>query len=466
MLSTYLAHLTEAFYGFGMGLGGDGVAKLLALAFGMGAVLAVFAIARRLAGAEAGMWGAILFGTTPIVHLLSTAAYADVSEAFFLASSVLALIRIRDRAPGGSFLVCAGLAGAAVGAKLPALFAAPVIAILAVVELFRRRKAAPAAAIALAGGAVSAVAVVPWYAVNFAFTGSPIYPIPSRFFPGRGLSDAMIVYRHFGLDRSWKSALAMVPALTFSTRRFGEGLVTGALGLVVPLALLVVVALAVGGRQARLAALVAISLAIGWFASLQYGRYMVPLFSIAIPAIVAVCPWRPIRLRRLVRAAFFAGIVGQALVIPVQYWMVPERFPLALAIGGESRRTFLSTVVPPYAAIEWLNGVVGPGEKVAAYHVGGVRFYCRAPMGGWDDTLELRYLPMSDPGAMERGLEAEGYRWVLSKVPRAEDVSRTWEDFLSTHARLVTVRNGFRVHRLSWGAPKAGEGGGSAAVPR
>jgi hypothetical protein len=38
----YLAHLTEAFYGFGMGLGGDGVAKLLALAFGMACLRGVF----------------------------------------------------------------------------------------------------------------------------------------------------------------------------------------------------------------------------------------------------------------------------------------------------------------------------------------------------------------------------------------------------------------------------------------
>ena len=454
-LAMYLAHLTEAFYGFGMGLGGDGVAKLLALAFGMAAVIAVGAIARRLAGPEAGMWAAILFGSTPIVHSLSTAAYADVSEGFFLAASVLALLRIRDRASGASFLLCAGLAGAAGGVKLTALFAAPVIALLAILELSRRRRGASMVAIVAAGGAATAFALLPWYAVNFAFTGSPTYPIPNPLFPGRGISDAMGVYKFFGLGRSWKSALAMVPALTFSPRRFGEALVAGEIGLVVLLAVLLVVALAAGRRPTRIVAAIALALFAGWWGSVQYGRYLVPAISIAIPAIFAIFPWRSFRLRPVLRAAVFSGIVAQSLVIPVQYWMLAERFPLALAFG-QSRRTFLSTVIGPYAAVEWLNGAVGPGEKVAAFRVGGVRFYCRAPMSGWNDTVDLRYVPVSDPAAIERGLEAGGYRWVLSRVPRPGDVSPSWEDFLARHARLAVVRNGFRVHRLTWGAAPAG----------
>ena len=442
----YLAHLTEAFYGFGMGLGGDGVPKLLALAIGAAAAATVVAIGRKLAGTEAGTWAGLLFVSTPLVHALAATAQNDVAVSFFVAAAVLALLRIRAEKTAGGFVLCGGLAGAAVGAKLTALFAAPAIAALAVIELRRRQDARPGRTVIL-GGAAAIVALAPWYAVNYALTGSPIYPISSRLFPGKGVSDATKVLGRFGLGHSWKSAATIVLFLTYRTARFGEGLAAGAVGIAALLAALLVFGIVTGSRSVRIVSAIALLFSACWFGSFQYARYLLPAVALALPAALAVCPWRAGPSRRLLRTALSVTIFAQALVVPLQHWNIAGRFPLEVAFGRESRREFLERVVGPYRALEWLNGAVAPGEKIAVYGMVGLRYYCRAPMGSTIDTPELRGIfGRFDTGATARALDANAYRWLMLRTnPPA---GRPVDIFLREYGQLAHEENGFRVFRL------------------
>jgi len=444
----YLAHLTEAFYGFGMGLGGGGVPKLLALSIGAAAVSAVVAIAKKLAGAETGIWAGLLFASTPLVHALAATAQNDLSVSFLVAASVLALLRIRTERTAAGFVLCGGLAGAAGGAKLTALFAAPAIALLAAIELRHRRETDSGRSV-IFGGAAAIAALAPWYAVNYALTGSPIYPLPSRLFPGKWAPDATRVFAQFGLGHSWKSAATIVPLLTLRTGRFGEAHPAGALGIAVLLAPLLVLGVVAGGRNVRIVSAIALAFAACWWASFQYARYLLPAVTLAVPAALAVCPWRHRPSRRLLRAALSAGVAAQALVIPAQYWNIRGRFPVAVACGRESRRDFLERVVGPYRVLEWLNGAVAPGEKVAVYGMVGIRYYCRAPMGSTIETPELRGIfDRSDTRAIARALDANAYRWLILRAKPAAVPPRGVDIFLHDHGRLRHEENGYRVFRI------------------
>jgi hypothetical protein len=432
----YLAHLTEAFFGFGMGLGGGGVPKLLALATGSVATLAVMAIGRRLAGPEAGIWSALLFAATPLVHWSAATAYGDLGVTMLLAASVLALLRIRSERTSAGFVLCAWLAGSAAGAKLNALFSAPVLAFAAVLELRARSRGRSKVAIFLCGGVAAFLAIASWHAVSYAFTGSPLYPIGVGDLGGKDAADAANPYARFGIGHSWKSAAMTIPTLTFRTGRFGEALPEGALGLVVLLVVLLAVALAFGRRPTRIVAAIALAHAACWWATRQYGRYLVPAIALALPAILAVCPWRRLAPRRLLRIALSAGVLAQALVIPVEYWNIPERFPLAVASGGESSRHFLERVLPPYRALEWLNGAVKPGEKVAAFGVEGIRYYCRVPMGCANDTKDLgRIVTLTDPEEIGRRLDAGGYGWLIRRAGPDAGLPADFVYFASTADR-------------------------------
>ena len=444
----YLAHLTEAFYGFGMGLGGDGVPKLLALSVGAAAASAVVAIARKLAGAEAGVWAGLLFVSTPLVHALAATAQNDLAVSFLAAASVLALLRIRTEKTAAGFVLCGGLAGAAVGAKLTALFAAPAIALLAVIELRHRANGRLARAV-IFSGAAAIVALAPWYAVNYALAGSPIYPLPSRFFPGKGVPDATKVFAQFGLGHSWKSAATIVPLLTLRTGLFGEAHPAGALGIAVLLPALLVLGVVVGGRNVRIVSAIALAFAACWWASFQYARYLLPAVTLTLPAALAVFPWRHASSRRLLRAALTAGIAAQALVVPEQYWNIRGRFPLRVAFGRESRREFLERVIGPYRVLEWLNGSVAPGEKVAVYGMVGIRYYCRAPMGSTIETPELRGIfDRSDTRAIARALDGNAYRWLVLRSKPATIPPRPVDIFLHDYGQPRHEENGYRVFRL------------------
>jgi len=462
----YLAHLTESFFGFGMGVGGGGVPKLLALAIGGIAALTVLAIGRRIAGPEAGIWSALLFIATPLVHWLAATAYVDLGVTMLLAASVLALLRIRSERTSGGFVLCAWLAGSAAGAKLNAAFSAPVLAFFAIRELRARNCGRAKLAVFACGGVAAVLAFAPWQAVSYAFTGSPLYPIGLGDLGGGDASNFRSPYALFGIGHSWKSAAMTIPMLTFRTGRFGEALPDGALGLIVPLVVLLAAAFAFGPRPTRIVAAIALAHAAFWWATRQYARYLIPAVALALPAVLAACPWRRPALRRVLRAVLPAAILAQALVIPVGYWQIPERFPLAVACGVESSRQFLERVLAPYRALEWVNAAAQPGEKVAAFDVGGIRYYCRNPMGCANDTKDLgEIVALTDPGDVGRRLDAGGYRWLIRKE-RAPAGMPGLDAFLLAHGPPRYEARGIRVFRLAGGTVLGPPGASASSAVR
>ena len=148
-----------------MALGGADryVALVQATAY-VALVLGVIGVARglRLARSEALVAG-LLVGTLPVIALQASTAQNDLLVASFVVAAVVFLL---DRYAGAAPWLAGAATGLAVGTKLTALIAIPLLLVVAFV-VWPERKAAR-----LAGVVLGAAAGSYWYVVNWAQTGS------------------------------------------------------------------------------------------------------------------------------------------------------------------------------------------------------------------------------------------------------------------------------------------------------
>lgn len=139
----------------------DRFVTLVALTAYCVTTLAVFGIARRLLiEARAALLGALAFATLPVIVLQASGALNDLVVAAFLCTCVYFLLGDR---PADIALTALAL-GLALGTKLTAAIALPILVLIAVFA----RKSPRTLALA---GAVALVVASGWYIVNFVETG-------------------------------------------------------------------------------------------------------------------------------------------------------------------------------------------------------------------------------------------------------------------------------------------------------
>jgi len=173
-------------YLLGLALGGgDGAAKLVHFALGIGSVGAAAFLGGRLGGRTAAGWAAACFAATPMLATQMTKANADLGVVLPAAAGAWWLAGPRR----GSSLAMAGLLfGCAAASKLTGGYA--LCAGLAVaVALGTRAKPTRVSAAAILVAA-AAVPLVPWLAKAWLAAGNPVHPFLSRWLGGVGWTAA------------------------------------------------------------------------------------------------------------------------------------------------------------------------------------------------------------------------------------------------------------------------------------
>jgi len=139
--------------------------------------LLLFGFARRLVSARAGLYAALFYGATAIIHRISPMGYNDLPMALFVVGSVYAAARFALR-PGVGWAVLAGvLTGFGAGCKFTALpYALPPVLLLIVVPLLLRRDWRRLLGGAAATLACAALVILPWPLRSALETRNPFYP--------------------------------------------------------------------------------------------------------------------------------------------------------------------------------------------------------------------------------------------------------------------------------------------------
>ena len=423
------AFTAEMWYTAGLMLGGVPLAKWFHFSCAVGTCLAIYALGRRHLGATTGVWGAVLFASTPLVFWEAGTAYADLATAFFatltvaaLANALSALRLDGSKAPPSAakpplfstpwLALSAALMGLTLSTKATALSLLALLALGLVFVLVRVEKQ-PWGSGLRAGVAWATLALVvgsPWYIKSAVLTGNPVYPFYSQFFGGRYWNPVNAAAydqsnADFGMGHApdklllapWNLTMFLTPGRplppraeaplkqSFNDRQFPTMLLTpvllGALffpvfGLHAP-------------RRVKALALYALGGGLFWFATAQHVRYLLPI----LPVLCLLAAWA---LAQAIAARWRAGYALAALgvgslVLSLDIAVNIMRAQGPVALGLTSRAAYLNAREPTYPAMAFINTHLPADAKLVFYGCP-LGFYCDRPYL-WGEALHSAYIP-------------------------------------------------------------------------
>jgi hypothetical protein len=173
--------------------GNDIIPNFIHMGFGIGTAFLIYHYFNKKIGLLAGLLGAAIFISTPIIVRMSTTAYVDLGLVFFTTASVLAFIRWRDKEyKEHRWLFISAIAmGFALGTKYNALIVWFFLT-LAIVFVYSRDTGKQWNAIKY--GAfffiISLIIFSPWLIKNMILTCNPLYPLFKNVFNNNMANDS------------------------------------------------------------------------------------------------------------------------------------------------------------------------------------------------------------------------------------------------------------------------------------
>ncbi len=378
--------LVHAIFAGQYAVGGAIAARLWHLGVVLALLLGVGELGDARFGAGRGLVPAVIVATSYSFAHEAGLAYNDLPAALWLMLGVEAALS-GLAAPAGLFL------GLALAAKYTA---APAAAAAGLVLLVRTPRRPHAFFMAAAAGVVP---LAPWWIRNVSEGLHPLFPYAG--WPA--VEGFVFVYpEKYGIGHTWVDALRLPLDVLFRSRvdsfAFLGQLSWGWL------------ALAVGAlwtarkdRDARLLLAVAGAGFLGWGASAQVMRYLLPLAGVAALA-GAASSWRVLAL-----------VLGVASLPRNAAPLAEEtRDRLAVVFGAEDEEAFLHRELPAWGALRYLRDHVPAREPVALLY-SWQGYYLRQPylLGSVEDHTPTRqWLASHGDGALH-ALYERGVRWLL-----------------------------------------------------
>lgn len=399
-------------------LGGEGAARMWHLGLAAALPLAAGELGEARFGAGRGLVPAlVLVGSYTYAHEAGL-AYNDVPAAWWLLMGVEAALGAAA-APTGLFL---GLALAAKYTTAPAAAAAGLV-------LLAR---APDRPRAFALAALTGLAVLaPWWARNVASGLHPLFPYAGW----SAVEGFRFVYpEKYGIGHTWVDALRLPLDVLFRARidsfAFLGQLSWGWLGLGLGLTWA-----ALRERDARALLLVTAVAFVGWGASAQVLRYLLPLAGVAVMAgAAAPLRWPTVLLWCLSLPQNAAPLYVEAAA------------RAAVVTGEESREAYLDRELAAWGALRYLREHAPADQRVAllyAWH----GYYVRQPylLGSVEDHTPTRQWIAEHGDAALHALAERGVRWLLVGDLRFLRKSYTFLPEADWRAQFVEPRERLRT---------------------
>lgn len=394
---------------FGLVLGSNRIALGLLCAGALLTAAMLFLIARRLMSSPWAWACAVAFLLTPMVLWQGSVSGApDIWMGFFCGLAVLALVHALESRRTGWFVLAGVFAGAVGGAKYTGWFAVAGFVLMTWVETRSAKRMFLFGTCALLAGSLPLLR-------NFVATGDPFFPFLIQMFGGHPVPS----YTFSAIAKDVKSPLyglslphllAFPFQVTLDGRMYGYGQLFGPLVLsFVPLLLFV------PWRKtlARVAGAVGLTVFAGIAVLSQYGRFLLPVYPLALVLAIAGAyeaarrGWRLVRVGCVATLAFF-------LLFSVGADLVYARDFLPVAIGRQSRKVFLEKMAPDYRVVEFINHELhGRRGKVMIFfrHV----YYLQVAFvyGNPADSMQTGAVANQGPAQLLSLLRRLNVRWIV-----------------------------------------------------
>jgi 4-amino-4-deoxy-L-arabinose transferase-like glycosyltransferase len=428
--------LGHALFTLGFVLGGQPLPTLFHFTFGLVTTGLVFSMARRLAGPVAGWVAAVGFASMPLVTWEAGTALIDLFVTGYTFACMYALLRWWQDDQAEWLVVAGVLGGLAAATKLNAgLFLAPAALLATLVGLVRARRRPQALGGVLGLYLALALIALPWFVASSS-AQDRILPFFKEMFQGARLGFPPGLAGYGGLRTELLSFLRLPYDLVVD-RRFAEW-GRGALGIVPLLALASVVAGPGVPWRLRLPMLfLGLAAVFLWFRIAQVSRYLLPIMPLL--TVLAVLPLPDLLkaindrggARRLAFTCALLGLVYLAAtrgVYSIWPFQIPEGHPYRLALGLETRETFLARALPPYRAFQFLDDQNSAARVLSV----GAPFrwvYIKSQLEDPRNTPSAGQLAELPPdAALARKMESLGYRFILADWGYIR-ANRGWDGF-------------------------------------
>lgn len=378
---SYLPQNIDLLYLIPLALGSDIAPRLIHLLFAVLTAGLVYSFILPRAGRLYGLAGFALYMTTPLVFNLSRMAYIDHGAAFFSMLSFMSALRYRDEG-AAKWLALSGVAmGLGLGAKYNLLISFFLIGLFITAVSYKRGGIIDAVKKPVLFAIVTLAVLSPWLIRNYAWTGSPFYPLfetaAGSVARGEGLhvtGEMAPVGKRFLLYGEGALDLVLLPL-----RLFWEGAdnsIEKFDGVLNPF-FLVFISLAFLKREKDARGLLAFSVFFFALAALTVDlvtRYLLPVIPVVIILVTLGLRngfgSRPLRLP--------SAVIAAALVAFNAYYvsgLYQKTGVVSYYAGGMDREEYLNEKLPDYDVVSFANRALPKSAKVMLVFTGDRGYY-------------------------------------------------------------------------------------------
>lgn len=384
----YMQYLVNMLFTAAFVVRGDVLARLVNVAYGVLATLAVFSLGRRCFGRAVGAWAALLFFVMPFTATLMIRAWVEFALTLYVLLAVIAVLAWREQRSGSTpaarrWLVLGSvMGGLAAGTKLMGVLAPALLGVVVLATAAARDGVRPAIRSVVGFGLIAMVVASPCYLRNAVATGNPIFPFGYGVFGGsnwsaeaaRGLDDYYAAYREThaqkrgaGAYGSWRETLrfpwdaTMAPYAFEKVGRYAYDIGPFLLAFVPAVLLLrhAPQAWILTGLGFAYSAIVVF----GMWAHPRYVHPTLPLFLIvAVHALWTLGASGPLARRAVVAVLLLTAVLQGVTALRVVAPLVPDS--VRIATGRLSDEDFLRRYERRYALWELVNREVPPNGNV------------------------------------------------------------------------------------------------------
>ena len=414
------AHMLIA---LGLGLGSDHFSMGLIFLGGVFSAAALYVLARNWMSLDRSFIVTLIFLLSPIAFWQMTVAGApDLWITFYATLTILAAARGITLHSTKWAALAGFLAGAAAGAKYPVWIIPITLAAIFLVECRSFWLAAASSAAAFVTGLAPLVRNAVW-------TGNPFFPFASNLFPYHKMNastlaatmlDTHISVQHPGFAHWIEYPFQMV----LGGSDYGVGYYFGP--IILAFAPLLLIAYR-RGPLFRVGAWVWAAMFFSNMATSQMGRFLLPVFGIAL-AITFVGVETVSKISRpLVRFTCNAS-VAIFLLLGAGGLVTYGRDFLPVSVGLELREHFLERQAPNYQATSFANGVLN-GKSGATLVFFQHVYYLQIPfvVGNPDSNWELYSEDYATPETMLEWMRKNNVRWILNPLDYPEPISGAFQ---------------------------------------
>jgi len=378
---SYLPQNIDLLYLIPLALGSDIAPRLLHLLFAVLTAGLVYSFILPRAGRLYALAGFFIYMTTPLVFNLSRMAYIDHGAAFYSMLSFMAALKFRDEGALKWLVVSAVAIGLGLGAKYNVLLSFFLIGLFVAAVSYQKKGIPEAIKKSALFVAVALAVLSPWLIRNYAWTGSPFYPLfetaAASVARGEGLhvtGEMAPVGKRFLLYGEGALDLVMLPLRLFwegadnSIEKF-DGVLNPVFLAFIPLAFLK------KEKDAKL--LLAFSIFFFALAALTVDlvtRYLMPV----IPAVIILVT---LGIRNGLGSRTLkwpAAILAAALIafnLNYGFGLYQKTGAVSYFAGGMDREGYLKATLPDYEIVSFGNGALPQDARVMLLFTGDRGYY-------------------------------------------------------------------------------------------